>query len=214
MTRFHSLFLFLAGCILLLSCSKEMSTEGPSAGTCEYAPYTNGSSFSYINVNKTKDTISYTLTVEGDTTINNTRFKKIGDDSVFICSDCKDGIYTQIASLLTFQGYKADNLLLTYLKDNSLKGDSWNDTVTISNGTVSTTGILRHTIIDKGISKTVYGKAYAEVIAVKLDAYAIVLNNPVPVGTVSTSYYAKGVGLIEADQSGDTIKLTSYTLKP
>lgn len=214
MKHLHALFLFLAGCTLLIACSKEMSNDGTGFPTCDYSPYTTGTSFSYIDVNKTQDTISYTLTVSGDTSINGTSYKIVGDDSVFFCSSCKDGIYTQIASILTFQGYKADSLKLTYLKENAPLGGSWSDTVTVSNGNLTTKAVLQHTITQKGATKTVNGKNYLDVIAVKLDASAIVLNNPVAIGTISTSYYAKGIGLIEADQADDTIKLVSYILKP
>lgn len=214
MKHLHAFFLFLAGCTLLMACSKEISHDGTGFPTCEYAPYTTGSSFSYIDVNLTQDTIAYTLTVSGDTTINGSTYKIVKDDSVFFCSNCKDGNYTQIASILTFQGYKADSLQLTYLKENAPLGSSWSDTVTVSNGTLTTKAVLQHSITQKGITKTVNGKDYLDVIAVKLDASAIVLDNPVPIGTISTSYYAKGIGLIEADQADDTIKLVSYILKP
>ncbi|WP_147243433.1 hypothetical protein [Chitinophaga flava] len=214
MKNLHSLLMILAGFTLLIACSKEMSKEGTGFPTCDYAPYTTGSSFSYIDVGQKQDTTSYTLTVSGDTTIGGTTYKKVRDDSVFFCSNCKDGIYTQIASLLTFQGYKADNVPLTYLKETVPQGSSWQDTVNVSNGTVTTKAILQHTIVQKGFTKTVNGKDYPDVIAVKLDASTILLDNAVPVGTVSTSYYAKGIGLIEADQTQDTIKLVSYIIKP
>jgi hypothetical protein len=203
--------------IIIFSCSKEKSQEGdsittPAAG-CDYAPYTTGSSFSYINISN-NDTSDYTLTVTGDTTINGTTYKKVGNDSVFICSACEDGVYTQVANLLTFQGYKANDLKLTYLKDNVPAGANWRDTITVSNGSVSTTGVLEFTITEKDVKKTVNGKEYENVIAVRMDAFAIVLNNPVPVGTISTSYYGKGIGLIEADQEQDTTKIVSYTINP
>lgn len=214
----YFLIAILFAATLLFSCSKEMSREGdgalPPTSTCDYAPYTTGSSFSYMNVNSAKDTIRYTFTVSGDTTINGNVYKIVGNDSVFTCSSCKDGIYTQIASILTFQGYSADDLKLTYLKDNVAAGTTWRDTITVSNGGASTSGILEFTVTQKGVTKTVNGKDYAEVIAVRMDAYALILNNPVSVGTISTSYYGKGIGLIEADQLHDTTTMLSYTLQP
>lgn len=207
---------FILAC-LISSCSKEESQEGGSITTpatnCAYAPYTAGSTFSYINISNS-DTSDYTLTVVGDTTINGATYKKVGNDSVFLCSGCDNGVYTQVANLLTFQGYHANDLKLTYLKDNVPAGGSWQDTITVNNGTISTTGILEFTVTEKDISKTVNGKEYENVIAVRMDAYAIILNNPVPVGTISTSYYSKGVGLIEADQEQDTTKIVSYVLNP
>jgi hypothetical protein len=199
----YFLIAILAAVTLLFSCSKEMSEEGegkvpPNSSTCDYAPYT----------------IRYTFTVSGDTTINGNVYKIVGNDSVFTCSNCKDGIYTQIASILTFQGYSADDLKLTYLKDNVAAGTTWRDTITVSNGGASTSGILEFTVTQKGVTKTVNGKDYAEVIAIRMDAYALVFNNPVSVGTISTSYYSRGIGLIEADQLHDTTTILSYTLMP
>jgi hypothetical protein len=216
MKQLHSLLAILTVSMLLISCSKEMSREGdlPPANTCDYSPYTTGSSFSYRNVNRSKDTVNYTLTVSGDTTINGNVYKKVTNDSVFTCSNCKDGIYTQVASIPTFQGYKADDLQLTYLKDNVPVGTTWSDTISVSNGGVTSSGILQFTVTQKDITKTVNGQDYAQVIAVKMDAFALVLNNPVAVGTISTSYYGKGVGLIEADQLQDTTTITAYILKP
>lgn len=213
----YFLIAILASMSLLFSCSKEMSREDnntPPASNCDYAPYTKGSSFSYMNVNSAKDTIRYTFTVSGDTTINGNVYKIVGNDSVFTCSNCKDGIYTQVASILTFQGYSADDLRLTYLKDNAPAGTTWKDTITVSNGGATSSGILEYTITQKGITKNVNGKDFAEVIAVRMDAYAIILNNPVSVGTISTSYYGRGVGLIEADQLTDTTTILGYTLLP
>lgn len=218
MKKYYFLIAILSSLSLLFSCSKEMSNEGEGpespTGTCDYAPYTTGSSFSYINVNRAKDTISYTLTVSEDTTINGNVYKKIGNDSVFTCSGCESGVYTQVASILTFQGYQADNLELTYLKDNVPAGTTWQDTITVTNDGVTSTGILEFTVLQKDFTKTVNGQDFAEVIAIKMDAFAIVFNNPIPVGTISTSYYGKGVGLIEADQLQDTTRITAYAIQP
>ncbi|HVI45920.1 MAG TPA: hypothetical protein VM802_13680 [Chitinophaga sp.] len=216
MKRIHRiLLLFAAAGLVLTSCSKEMSKEGdaPQGTPCEYAPYTNGSSFSFLNISQAGDTQRYTLTVSGDTTINGVTYKKVGDDNVFTCSSCKDGIYTQIASL-TFQTYKADDLQLTYLKDNVAPGASWSDTITVKDGANTTTGILQHTVTGKGITKRVLNKDFLDVIVVRTDAFALLSGNTVPAGNVSTSYYAKGIGLVEADQPQDTIKLVDYILKP
>ncbi|PSL49241.1 hypothetical protein CLV51_101571 [Chitinophaga niastensis] len=216
MKQLHALLAILTVSALLFSCSKEMSRAGdtPPVSTCDYAPYTTGSSFSYMNVNRSKDTVKYTLTVSGDTTINGNVYKKVTNDSVFTCSNCKDGIYTQVASILTFQGYRADDLQLTYLKDNVPAGTTWSDTISVTNGGITSSGILEFTVTQKDITKTVNGKDYTQVIAVRMDAFALLLNNPVSVGTISTSYYGKGVGLIEADQLQDTTTITAYILKP
>ncbi|WP_143308570.1 hypothetical protein [Chitinophaga vietnamensis] len=213
MKSLYYLGTILLSCLLLFSCSKEMSREGTGpVSTCDYAPYTQGSTFTYLNFNQAKDSATYTLTVDGDTTINGNVYKKLRDDSVFMCSGCKDGTYSQVASIMSFQGFKASDLRLNYLKDFLPAGSVWKDTITASNGTIATTGVLQYTILGKGAGKTVNGKAYTDVITVQMEAAAIVGGNPVPVGILSTSYYAKGVGLIEADQAQDTTILLSYRI--
>ncbi|MCW3462353.1 hypothetical protein [Chitinophaga nivalis] len=214
MKHLYPLLILLMG-TLLVACSKETSKDGPQFGNCEYAPYTIGSSFSYSNIkNDSKDTFNYTLTVSGDTTIRGTTYKKIGDDSVFTGSNCKDGVYTQIASMPTYQGGRADDLKLTYLREYMPQGSIWLDTIKIVNAQDTSTGILLYTILDRGITKAVNGKNYLEVISVRTDAYSVMHGGPVPAGTIATRYYAKGVGLIEEDKPTDTTRITSYILKP
>ncbi|NIG52354.1 hypothetical protein [Chitinophaga sp. Cy-1792] len=191
-----------------------MSTEndGPSS-KCEYAPYTQGSAFTYLNINQSQDSTTYTLTVNGDTTINGNNYRKLGDDSVFMCSGCTDGTYTQVASLLSFDGYTASDLRITYLKDFLPLGSTWSDTINVTNNGISTTAYLQYTITEKGTSRVVNGIAFTDVIAVQMDASASVLSSTMPIGTLSTSYYARGVGLIEADQAQDTTRLIKYNIK-
>ncbi|MBV8254612.1 MAG: hypothetical protein JO154_18570 [Chitinophaga sp.] len=199
---------------LLISCSKEMSTENDSpSSSCSYAPYTQGSSFTYLNVNQSNDSTSYTLTVNGDTTINGNVYRKIGDDKVFMCSGCANGIYTQIASILSFEGYTASDLRLTYLNDFLPVGSSWTDTIAATNNGATSTAVLQYTIMGKGGNRMVNGKGYTDVITIQTDASATVMNTILPLGTISTSYYAKGVGLIETDQAQDTTKLVGFTIK-
>ncbi len=198
---------------LLFSCSKEMSTETDSPNnSCSYAPYSQGSSFTYLSVNQSKDSTTYTLTVNGDTTINGNVYRKIGDDKVFMCSGCTNGVYTQIASILSFDGYKAADLRLTYLNDFLPVGSSWTDTISVKNDSTTSTAVLQYTIMEKGGNRMVNGKGYTDVITVQTDASATVMNTLLPLGTISTNYYAKGIGLIESDQSQDTTTLVGYTL--
>ena len=84
---------------------------------------------------------------------------------------------------------------------------------TAQNPMVGCVIVHENKIIGEGFHKK-FGEAHAEVIAIKMDAFAIVFNNPIPVGTISTSYYGKGVGLIEADQLQDTTRITAYAIQP
>lgn len=200
--------------MMLFSCSKEMSTEeGAATSKCDYAPYTQGSSFTYLNVSTGGDSTQYTLTVNGDTTINGNVYRKLGDSSVFMCSNCTGGVYTQIASILSFDGYSASDLRLTYLKDFLPAGSSWADTIEVSTAGITTRGLLQYTIIQKGTNKVVNGYDYTDVIGIQVDASATAASATLPVGTVAVNYYARGIGLIESDQTQDTTRLVHFNIK-
>jgi len=200
--------------LMLISCSKEMSTEeGEVNSKCDYAPYTQGSTFTYLNVSTGGDSTQYTLTVNGDTTINGNVYRKLGDSTAFMCSNCTDGVYTQIASILSFDGYTASDLRLTYLKDFLPAGSTWSDTITVSAGGISTRALLQYTIVQKGSNKVVNGHDYTDVIGIQIDASATTASATLPVGTVAVNYYARGIGLIESDQAQDTTRLVNFNIK-
>lgn len=211
-----ALSISLVAALLISACKKEKSKEGntpPVKGTCDYAPYTAGSTFTYENINNKKDTMRYTLTVGGDTTVNGVKYVRLGNDSTHTFIRCNEGDYVQIADALRFQDYIASDLKTTYLKDYPAIGNSWNDTVEVSDGTRTVAAIIKYTISQKGISKTVLGRNFADVITVRVDGFALVLGNPVSVGTIGTVYYAKGTGMIETDADGDTTRLKSFSIK-
>lgn len=205
----------IAGFILMMACKKEKSQEdqAPPASACDYAPYTDGSTFDYENVDTSEDTLRYTLTVAGDSVINDTTFKKLSDGSTTTYSACNNGNYVQMASNITFEGFTAGDIKTTFLKDNVMVGASWSDTIPVTMSSVTLSAILRYTITAKDAVKSVYSQEFKSVIGVKLDAVVIVDGTPIPVATISTNYYAKGVGLIQADRATDTTRLKSYTIK-
>ncbi|MET6999140.1 hypothetical protein [Chitinophaga defluvii] len=118
-----------------------------------------------------------------------------------------------LASNISFEGYNAGDIKTTFLKDNVAVGTSRADTISITISSVTQSAVLRYTITEKDAVKNVYGQEFKPVIGVKLDALVLLAGTPVPVGTISTNYYAKGAGLIQVDRETDTTRLKSYTIR-
>jgi len=220
MAQKHCWLLAVSGCLLLWACKKELSREGeepPVVSTCSFAPYTTGSTFTYSQVNAASllDTTYFTMTVTGDSVINGQNFRKLTTDTATTYDRCDGaGNYYQLVQGLSFEGYTADSIVSTYLKDNVSKGASWTDTVTVRNGSDEQTVILTYTVKQKGIQKTISGLDFTNVIGVALSASVKILGTTLSLGTVATNYYAEGVGLIEIDQAEDTTRLHDYNINP
>lgn len=200
----------IAGLLILWACKKEKSREGtPPPSTCSYAPYEDGAVYTFEKT-RDEDTSRFTMTVTGDTTFEGKKFKKLHTDTATTYDRCDNGNYIQIVKGITIDSYTADSIQSIYLKDGEGLGRSWTDTTTVRKGSEEQSVVLKYTIQQKGTSKTVLGKEYPDVIAVKLDAQVYVLGNYVSIGTLATNYYAKDVGLIEINQEKDTTRLVSY----
>jgi hypothetical protein len=202
----------IAGALLLWACKKEKSREGtPPPSTCSYAPYKDGAVYNFQQV-KDEDTSTFALTVTGDTTVGGKKFKKLHTDTATTYDRCENGTYYQLVRNVTIDDYTADSILSIYLKDAEMLGGTWSDTTKVRKGSEEQDVILKYTIHQKGISKTVLGKDYPDVIVVKVDALVRVLGNWVNFGALAITYYAKDVGMIEIDREKDTTRLVSYDI--
>lgn len=137
-----------------------------------------------------------------DTIINGRFFKKIGVDNGmginYSYTNCFNGETT--VTSYNIQSTTSGNTLTAFnaieLKANTGEGTSWKDTSIVNavNYVYST-----HTIVKKGISRTVLGVTYNNVILVRVDESALFVDPPL--GLVSEGYVehyiAKGIGLIE-----------------
>lgn len=98
-----------------------------------------------------------------------------------------------------------------YLKDNAAVGTNWSQTIPVDvPGVGSLPVTITNSIIEKGISKTVMGVNYTDVITVKTDISVTGL----PAGTIVAdikSYYARRVGQIQGDYKV-TIALASVDI--
>jgi hypothetical protein len=212
--------LALIGGVILWACKKEKSREGeppttpPSTSNCGYSPYTNGSVYNFENVNaNTSDTNFFTVTITGDSVINGQTYKKLSSDTATTYDRCENGSYRQLVKGISYQGFTADSVMTTYLKDNVPAGSTWSDTVEVKDGGIAQDVYLNYTITQKGINKRVYDLDYTEVIVVRLSASTKILGQTINLGTLATNYYARDIGLIQIDQAEDTTRLRSYNIQ-
>jgi len=94
-----------------------------------------------------------------------------------------------------------------YLKDNAAVGATWSQTYPVTVSGVALNTIITNTITEKGISKTVKGTVYNDVIHVTTAITVTIGAIPLPASALTTNihfYYAPKFGLI---QSSNVINL-------
>ena len=192
----------LAGAALLLvsvSCQKTVPKKVQQPAV--YLNTTAGSNWNYheIDSSATKPVVSdYTLTCKaGDTLINSKTYH--------IYSNSAGGVqylnltgddYYQFDSLPAGLGASAfENL---YLKDNAAAGTNWTQdlSVMVPGFPILVPLTFTYTIAEKGISRTVNGQMYSNVIHVT----TAISSSVIPASALITSinmYYAPNVGLID-----------------
>lgn len=214
----------LALCVLLLqACRKEYSKEDmdlpvvviptpvPPPEMCSYSPYKTGSSFNYQYVSVAgNDTVLYTIDVKRDTMLDGTRYSILTSGSAEQYVTCTDGIYSLYEQAVVLPNYKTAAGVRRFLYDYKEPGATWFDTINIVNAGQQQTGLLQYTMLEKGITKTVLGKVYTDVISVRQDAALLINGTVYPLNNIATYYYAKGVGYIETASVRDTIRILSY----
>ena len=182
---------------------------------CIYIPFCVGSKYDFI------DTISnpfggndsayprhseYLSAV--DTTINGMVSKRIntfdGTNNNYFYTNCQNGDTRVIAN--NVQSTTSGNMLTAInsieLKANAPEGTVWTDTSTIG----SVNKLYRtHTIVQKGISRTVLGVTYNDIIRVKVEQniyYTDPAAGLISAG-ISDYYFAKGIGVVEVIGYGE-----------
>lgn len=191
---FLALFIVLAAGI---SCKKSSSAT-PDAP--KYMDFTAGTTWKYQTTNNLTAavTINISTSTNRDTTINSKTYH------VFTNSNGTPNEYYNITGndYYTFRslGAALGNLTIEsiYLKDNAAAGVSWSQLVNVPLTGVGTVPVtLTNTITEKGISRTVNGIAYTDVIHVT----STLAVTGLPAGSVTTdiqTYYARKSGLIES----------------
>jgi len=191
-------------CLAFISCKKDVASENGmladgnaaksnigAAASDSYFPNRNGSEYTYIDTTMEGSvTISRSvIAISGDTTIDGTTYSKTPGTSAETSTyhNYTDG-ETRVVS------YKGeDKLTTTLLKDNAAVGTTWKDV--FSNEGVPTT--YEWKMVARGLTRTVQGITYSNVILVHLDGTADMPVQGKVVFANSDYYYAPNVGLIE-----------------
>jgi hypothetical protein len=166
---------------------------------CAYYPICSGSVYNYRDTTATSPTganFSYTLTYIKDTIIDNVTYQKIsGSGQQNSYFNCTNGVSTGIAINGSTQG----GTVIPYVKTTALKanepvGATWQDVISLS---AIQSATYTYTMEAKGISRTVAGITYPDVIHLSQEAETTVTGGGTIQFAHSDYYLARGVGLIE-----------------
>lgn len=214
----------LAAVALFTSCQKDfsaeygalpqtnatISTNALGVNNCKASPYfpvCTGSEYHYtdtrgaISTDNTQGAPSnYTLTYFGDSTIENKTYQKIkGINNQVTFFNSTYGVLTQIVLNLNPQSNIAvPYYKFTIVKSNEPVGATWRDVLVIPN---NPNEISDHTIVAKGLTRTVGGITYNDVIQIRQDITSATYGTT-PYMHID-QYMAKGVGLIESVSYSD-----------
>lgn len=180
---------FLA--LTFTGCSKDDDND-PTPATASYNPLTVGTNWTYTATEGNSAPATFKLTVTNKDTTAGTRTYKVltntaGQNNYMANSG---NSYYRLASYPTFGINNFEDL---YLVDNKNVNETWTSTASFSFSGLPLTATLLYTIKEKGITRTVSGKNYTDVIHVRLDLSVTNFGN---VGG-GDFYYANGVGMIE-----------------
>lgn len=202
------LFFFILA-LMITSCQKEVSeeipTNNPGSNSDTYQPLTAGSSWKYKQTGifaaeytiivtsnkKTMDGIDYVeLTGNGGAATNGSSWYGIKGNNYYLRS----------AGTSPNTGAPYD-LTQLYCNDKEAAGYTWDFTGGHGNGF---TAKLPGKIIEKGITITVQGKTYTDVIHTQIH---LTYDMPQPIGNIGAIFYdyymAKGVGIVKIVSEGD-----------
>ena len=180
-----------------ISCKK---SDDPVTPVIEkYMTLTAGSTWNYELINNTLPTTTtqYTLTaLNRDSSIFGRSYRVFSNSNgpneyYNITGDYDYYTYRTITSVIA-AGQRVDLYLIT----GQAKGFTWSQNYGFSMGGFPQTLTLTNTIVDKGISKTVNGISYTNVIHIK----TVLTSTGLSAGAFTNdinSYYAPNVGLIE-----------------
>jgi hypothetical protein len=209
----------IAAVALFTSCQKDFSeeyavlqstttttnTNALGVNNCKASPYfpvCTGSSYNYTETrgsiapgNQLGAPNNYTLEYIGDTTIENKIYQKIKSYvTQVVFYNSTDGVLSQIIlNENTQTNGSIPYYKFTIVKSNESVGATWRDVLSLPSNQTETND---YTIIAKGITRTVFGITYNDVIHVRQDVRYSLYGNSIY--THYDKYMAKGIGLIES----------------
>jgi len=202
----QTLLLIAIAALFTQSCkldAPEIETSDSSGGTKSdsYMPLTSGSYWTYNNVisGMAPDTITIRVTGE-TTTVNGKLYHNITSTSKAHGSTA--GLYyygNHIAVLRANTIVAGLTLDFQFLNDTTAVGHTWTARPT-DNGLVNgVPGRLTGKVIEKGVSKTIGGHTFTDVINTQIDLEYDLLGSGFESYGTYHFFVAKGVGLIEID---------------
>ena len=211
---------FLAIIIIFSACKKNDSGSVGNPPGDVYVNTNAGSSWNYQQTDSSgasPTTSNYTVTSSpNDTTINTRKYHIYNysyGGSEYLSNSGSD--YYQFDSIPVAGGSNIERL---YLKDNISVGDNWNQNfnLTIPDFPLPVSLVVTNKIVEKGISRTVNGTTYSDVIHVSTSLSSSLIPSSSFTSGID-SYYAPKFGLIEntsqihLDYSGLTENVNTKT---
>src|SRR5665647_3407955 len=187
--------------ILGISCQK--SDPPAPAPTDKYMSLTAGSTWNYELINNILSTTSpFTITsTSKDSTING-KFYHVFTNSSGSANEYYNitgNDYYNFRNLPTAFG--SSSVEYIYLKDNAAVGASWTQSYPVTVSGIALNVSLTNIITEKGISKTVKGTSYNDVIHITTTMAVTLGGLPLPAGALTTdiqSYYTGKIGMIQS----------------
>jgi len=190
--------------VVFAACKKTKSGTTNSTADCQacaYTPSCVGTTYAYVDsfIGSTSSTRTITYTAAIDTTIGGVVYQKLVTPTGSSYFNCTNGTSTTIAYNVTSVSGTVTlaAIKLVPLKAAAAVGTTWVDSLT--NPANEVVGYY-YTLAEKGISKTVNGVSFSNVIHVNVQDSVDLGPGFGNIGTGSTDYYySQGVGLIEED---------------
>ncbi len=185
-----------------ISCQKSYPPDPPAA-IFKYMSLTPGSIWNYeLTDNRLAAASLFTITSTGkDSSINGRSYHVFTNSSGSANEyyNITGNDYYNFRSLPSALG--GANVENIYLKDNAAVGSNWSQSYPITVSGFALNATLTNTITEKGISKTVKGISYNDVIHVTTTVAVTVSGIPLPSGALTTdiqTYYAGKFGMVQS----------------
>ena len=194
--------LFSSFLLFFISCKKNSETNTPQPQQDTYLTITAGSTWNYHET----DSSDTAASIETNYTVTSTtQDSSIGGKSYHVFTNSQRGNeyrnitgndYYEFDSLPTGLGTSIFERL--YLKDNAVAGTTWSQTlnVTYPGFSIPVPLTITYSIVEKGISLSVNGTSYTNVIHVATSITSTLIQSTSLVTNIN-SYYAEKYGLIQ-----------------
>jgi hypothetical protein len=193
-------------CIVVLAACKKSN----DSVTADFSPLTVGSNWTYL-INGVTNKLTVT---NKDTVAQGRTYKVLSNNNGGNQYQAKSG--NEYYRLAVIQGVLPNGFDELYLKSDQNVNGNWQLNVPIVITGIPVNVTSKYNIVEKGITKTVQGKTYSDVIHVRQDFISSFGNSG-----GGDNYYAKGIGLISSSltisipgqSSSTTAELVSYEIK-